>query len=113
MTLISELNANGKTSYQTFLNFVWLAKIFEIRLPILNVNTISTRVSNRIRWNCIEFAHISAIFLSSNDNLLKTHDSIQQERFNQLLTECKPKQDAGKLTFDFSDVSLTKAENHF
>ena len=43
--------------------------------------------------NCIDFAHISAIFLSSNDNILKSHDSIQQKKFNKLLRECKPKQD--------------------
>ena len=60
--------------------------------------------------NCIDFAHISAIFLSSNDNLLKTHDSIQQKKFNKLLTECKPKQDPEKVSFNFSNVSLTEAE---
>ena len=43
--------------------------------------------------NCINFAHISDIFFSSNDNILKSHDSIQQEKFNKLLRECKPKQD--------------------
>ena len=59
--------------------------------------------------NCIDFAHISAIFLSSNDNLLKSHDSIQQKKFNKLLTECKPKQDAEKIFFNFSNVSLTEA----
>ena len=32
-------------------------------------------------------------------NLLKTHDSVQQKEFNKLLTECKPKQDAGKVIF--------------
>ena len=60
--------------------------------------------------NCIDFAHISAIFLSSNDNLLKSHDSIQQKKFNKLLTECKPKQDAEKVIFNFSNVSFMEAE---
>ena len=38
---------------------------------------------NRLRYdlqfslNCIDAAHFSAIFLCSNDNLLKTYDSIQ------------------------------------
>ena len=34
------------------------------------------RLRNELQFqlNCIDFAHISAIFLSSNDNLLKTHD---------------------------------------
>ena len=34
----------------------------------------------QFRLNYIGFAHISAIFLSSNDNLLKSHDSIQQKK---------------------------------
>ena len=60
--------------------------------------------------NCIDFAHISASFLSSNDNLLQYHDSIQQKKFNKLLTECQPQQDAEKVIFNFSNVSLTEAE---
>ena len=70
------------------------------------------RLRNDLQFslNCIDLAHISAIFLSSNDNLLKTHDSIQQKKFNKLLTECKPKQDAEKVIFNFSNVSLTEAE---
>ena len=34
------------------------------------------RLRNELQFqlNCIDFAHISAIFLSSNDNLLKIHD---------------------------------------
>ena len=59
--------------------------------------------------NCIDFAHISAIFLSSNDNILKSHDSIQQKKFNKLLRECKPKQDPEKIVFNFSNVTLTEA----
>ena len=72
------------------------------------------RLRNDLQFslNCVDFGRISAIFLSSNDNLLKTQDSIQQKKFNNLLTECKPKQDAEKVTFDFSNVSLTEAENH-
>ena len=42
-------------------------------------------------------------------NLLKTHDSVQQKEFNKLLTECKPKQDAGKVIFNFS-VSRAETE---
>ena len=60
--------------------------------------------------NCTGFAHISATFLSSNDNLLKSHDSIQQKKFNRFLIECKPKRDAEKVVFNFSSVSLTEAE---
>ena len=41
----------------------------------------------QFRLNSIDFAHISAIFLSSNDNLLKTRDSIQQKKFNRVLLE--------------------------
>ena len=65
----------------------------------------------QFRLNCIDFAHIYAIFLSSsNDNLLKTHDSIQQKKFNKLLIESKPKQDPEKVIFNFSKVSLTETE---
>ena len=60
--------------------------------------------------NCIDFAYISAIFVRSNDNSLKPHDSIQQKKFNRLLTERKPKQDAEKVIFNFSNVYLTGAE---
>ena len=62
------------------------------------------RLRNDLQFslNCIDFAHIPAIFLSSNDNLLKTHDSIQQKKFNKLLTECKPKQKPSR-----------KRKNHF
>ena len=52
----------------------------------------------------------STIFLSSNDNLLKTHDSIQQKKFNKLLIENRPKQDPEKVIFNFSKLSLTDAE---
>ena len=38
----------------------------------------------QFRLNGIDFAHISGIFLSSNDNILKTHDFIQQKKFNKL-----------------------------
>ena len=70
------------------------------------------RLHNDLQFSldCIDFAHISAIILSSNDNPLKTHDSIQQKKFNKLLTECKPKQDAEKIIFNFSNVSITEAE---
>ena len=119
-----------KISFRTFLSFAWLIKTFKIFLPTENVNKISYKqkliIRNHIRTlqnefnrlrsdlqfrvNCIDFAHISAIFLSSNDNLLKTHDSIQQKKFNKLLIENKPKQDPEKVIFNFSKVSLTEAE---
>ena len=68
------------------------------------------RIELQFKLNCIDFAHISAIFLSSNDNLLKTHDSIQQKKFNNLLIENRPKQDPEKVIFNFSKASLTDAE---
>ena len=61
--------------------------------------------------NCTYFADISAIFLSSNDNILKSHDCIQQKKFNKLLRKCKRKQDPEKIVFNFSNVTLTEAEN--
>ena len=35
-----------------------------------------------------------------------------QNRVNKLLTECKPKHDAEKVIFNFSNVSFTEAKNH-
>ena len=68
------------------------------------------RIELQFRFSCIDFAYISAIFLSSNDNLLKAHNSIQQKKFNKLLIENRPKQDPEKVIFNFSKASLTEAE---
>ena len=70
------------------------------------------RLCNALQFklNCINFAHISTIFLSSNDNLLKTHDSIQQKKFNKLLIENRTKQDPEKVIFNFSKLFLTDVE---
>ena len=83
------------------------------RLRTLQNEFIRLRNDLQFSLNCIDFAHISAIFFISNDNLSKTHDSIQQKKFNKLLTECKPKQDAEKVIFNFCNVFLTKRKNHF
>ena len=64
----------------------------------------------QFKLNCIDFAHISAIFLSSNNNLLKTYNSIQQKNFNKILIENRPKQDPEKEIFNFSKLSHTDAE---
>ena len=64
----------------------------------------------QFKLNCIDFAHISAFFLSSNDNLLKNHNSIQQKKFNKLLIENRTKQDPKKVIFNFSKLSLTDVE---
>ena len=74
-------------------------------------NLLQTEINNKKSdLNCIDFAHISTIFLSRNDNFLKTHDSIQQKKFNKLLIENTPKQDPEKVIFNFSKVSPTEAE---
>ena len=69
-------------------------------LTILNVDRISYKrkltIRNHVKELCkmnlivcvmnyIDFAHISAIVLSGNDSVLKTHDSIQQKKFSKLL----------------------------
>ena len=64
----------------------------------------------QFKLNCINFAHISTIFLSSNDNILKTYDSIQQKKFNKILIENRPKQDPEKEIFNFSKLSHTDEE---
>ena len=70
------------------------------------------RLCNALQFklNCINFAHISTIFLSSNDNILKTYDSIQQKKFNKILIENRPKQDPEKEIFNFSKLSHIDAE---
>ena len=70
------------------------------------------RLRNDLQFslNCIDFAHHSLIFLSSNDNFSKAHGSIQWKKCNKLLTDCKSKQDTEKTISNFSNVSLTKAE---
>ena len=67
------------------------------------------RLRNELQFklNCIDFSHISAIFLSSIDNLLKTHDFIQLKKFNKLLIETRPKQDPEKVIFNFSKLSYS------
>ena len=117
-----------KISSLTFLSFIWLRKTFKILLPTkrsllqteidnrkLHLRTLQNefnRLCNKLQFklNCIDFAHISALFLSSNDNLLKIHDSIQQKKFNKLLIENGPKQDPEKVIFNFSKLSVTDAE---
>lgn len=77
----------------------------EINNTKLHLRTLQNRNDLQFSLKCI-----SVIFLSSNDNLLKFHDSIQPKKFNKLLTEYKPKQDNEKVIFKFSGVSLTEAE---
>ena len=67
----------------------------------------------QFRLNYIDFAHISTIFLSSNGNLVKTHDSIQQKKFNKLLMENKPKQDPEKAALTFLRCSSLRRKSHF
>ena len=81
------------------------------RLRTLQNEFNCLRSNLQFSLNCTYFPHISAIFLSSNDNILKSHDSIQQKKFNKLLRECKPKQDPEKIVFNFSNVTLTEVKN--
>ena len=46
-------------------------------LRTLQNEFIRLRSDLQFRLHCIDFAYISAIFLNNNDNLLKTHDSVQ------------------------------------
>ena len=82
----------------------------KINLQTYLLSVDCLRSDLQFRLNCIDFACISAIFLSSNDNLLKAHDPIQQKKFNKLLMVNKPKQDPEKMIFNFSKVSLIEAE---
>ena len=76
------------------------------------LQNVFNRLRNELQFilNCIGFPHISVIFLSSNDNLLKTYDSILQKKFSKLLIENRPKQDPEKVNFSISKMSLTDVE---
>ena len=65
---------------------------------------VCVMIYNLLLTCVIDFAHIATFFLSSNDNSLKTHDSMQQKNFNKLLIECNTKQDAEKIILNFSKV---------
>ena len=82
----------------------------EVNNTKLHLRTLQNRNDLQFSLKCTDFTPISVIFLSSNDKLLKIHDSIQPKKFNKLLTEYKPKQDNEKVIFQFSGVSLTEAE---
>ena len=60
--------------------------------------------------NCIDFAHICSLFLSGNDSFIKTHDDIQENKFNKLLKERQPRQDPEEVIFNYSNISLSYAE---
>ena len=48
-------------------------------------------------------------FLSGNDSPIKTHEYIQENKFNKLIKERQPKPDPEKVVFNYSD-SLSDAE---
>ena len=52
--------------------------------------------------NVIDFAHISSIFLASNDSTLKNHDTVQQRKFQELLLNKKPANDPNKVISNFT-----------
>ena len=69
--------------------------------PVRNFQNEFNRLQNNLQLACIDFVHISAIFLNNNNNLLITHDYIQHNKFNKLLIKYKTKQDTEMLIFNF------------
>ena len=56
-------------------------------------------------------SHIFVLFfLSGNDSSIKTHEDIQENKFNKLLKERQPRQDPEKVIFNYSNISLSDAE---
>ena len=91
-------NVFDKSIYSIFRRFKCHHTHFQgtaFRSHLRTLQNEFNRLRNELQFklNCIDFAHIYSIFLSSNDSLLRTHDSIQQKKFNKLLIENKPKQD--------------------
>ena len=50
-------------------------------------------------------------FLSSKDVILKSHDSIQQKKFNVVFKSHQPKDNPGRVIFNYSKISLSDAQN--
>ena len=55
--------------------------------------------------NGIDFAHVCSLFLSSNDVILKSHDSIQQNKFNALFKNRQLKHNPDEVIFNYSKIS--------
>ena len=58
------------------------------------------------------FFDICSLFLSGNDSSIKTHEDIQENKFNKLLKEFQSRQDPEKVTFNYSNISLSDAEKY-
>ena len=60
--------------------------------------------------NSIDFANVCSLFLSGHDMILKSHDSIQQKKFNALFKNRQPKHNTKGVIFNYSKISLSDAE---
>ena len=60
--------------------------------------------------NCLDFAHVCSRFLSSNNVILKSHDSILQKLFNVFFKNCQPKHNPDRVIFSYSKFSLSDAK---
>ena len=60
--------------------------------------------------SCIDFAHVCTLFLSSNDVILKSYDSIQQKKFNTFFKYRQPKHNPDEVIFNYSKIYLSDAE---
>ena len=60
--------------------------------------------------NCIDFAGIYSLFLSGTDSSIKTHEDINEDKFNKLLNERQPRQDPEKVIFNYSKISFSDTE---
>ena len=105
-------NLQNSVTYKKFQRRLFQTKIDNKKLHLRTFQNEFNRSRNELQFklSCINFAHISAIFLSSNNSLLKIPDSIQQKKFNKLLIENRPKQDTAKVISNFSRRSLNNAE---
>ena len=60
--------------------------------------------------NFIDSAHVRSLFLGHNDKFLKQKSTIQQKKFNNLVTNQKPQHDQEKIIFSHSSYVLLEAE---
>ena len=60
--------------------------------------------------NCIDLTHVCSVFLSSNDVVLKSHNSIQQKKYNTLFKNRRPKHNPDEVILNYSTISLSDTE---
>ena len=75
---LANKNLQNSVTYKKCQRTLLQTEIDNKKSHLRTLQNVFNRLRNELKFilNCIGFPHISVIFLSSNDNLLKTYDSI-------------------------------------